>query len=77
MPMTVDQLVSEARRLPAGQVSELLDRLAAELSDGVDAGVEEAWAEEIGRRMAEIDSGKVQGVPAEAVFARARKILGR
>jgi putative addiction module component (TIGR02574 family) len=42
-----------------------------------DAQVEEAWADEVKRRIEELDSGRVQGVPAEQVFARARKILGR
>lgn len=42
-----------------------------------DATVEEAWSDEVKRRIEELDSGQVQGVPAEQVFARARKILGR
>lgn len=42
-----------------------------------DPKVEEAWADEVQRRVAELDSGRVQGIPAEQVFARARKILGR
>jgi hypothetical protein len=29
------------------------------------------------RRIEELDSGRVQGVPTEQVFARARQILGR
>lgn len=32
---------------------------------------------EVKRRIEDLDSGRVQGVPAEQVFARARKILGR
>jgi len=32
---------------------------------------------EVLRRIEELDNGRVQGVPAEQVFARARKILGR
>jgi putative addiction module component (TIGR02574 family) len=42
-----------------------------------DPAVEEAWGDEVKRRIEELDSGRVQGVPAEQVFARARKILGR
>jgi putative addiction module component (TIGR02574 family) len=44
---------------------------------GFDPAIEEAWAGEVQRRIEELDSGRVQGVPAEQVFARARKILGR
>ena len=43
----------------------------------LDPAVEEAWAGEVLRRIEELDNGRVQGVPAEQVFARARKILGR
>jgi len=75
--MTVDQIVAEARQLSPEQVSELLDRLESELHGGVDPAVEDAWADEVKRRIAEIDNGQVQGIPAEQVFARARKILGR
>jgi len=42
-----------------------------------DADVEDAWADTVKRRMEDLDSGRVQGVPAEQVFARARSILGR
>lgn len=44
---------------------------------GFDPRVEDAWADEVRRRIEDLDSGRVQGVPAEQVFARARKILGR
>lgn len=43
---------------------------------GVDAEVESAWKKEIDRRIDEIRSGKVQGVPLEESLARARKIAG-
>jgi putative addiction module component (TIGR02574 family) len=43
----------------------------------LDPAVAEAWAGEVLRRIEELDNGRVQGVPAEQVFARARKILGR
>jgi putative addiction module component (TIGR02574 family) len=35
-----------------------------------------AWKTETDRRIAEIESGKVQGVPLEDSLARARKIAG-
>ena len=77
MPLIVRQHDSKHRRLPESQGSESLERRAAGRPDGVDAGVEAAWSVEIGRRIQEIDTGKVKGVPAEVVFARALKILGR
>lgn len=44
---------------------------------GFDPAVEDTWADEVQRRIEQLDSGRVQGVSAEQVFARARKILGR
>lgn len=38
-------------------------------------GVEMAWIEEAKRRWKEIEEGKVEGIPAEEVFARVRQKL--
>ncbi len=35
-----------------------------------------AWAEEINRRVEEMESGKVKGVPAEEVFRKLREKYG-
>jgi putative addiction module component (TIGR02574 family) len=40
-----------------------------------EAEIERAWREEIARRAAELDSGSVQGVSAEEVFAAIDEIL--
>ena len=42
-----------------------------------DPEIEAAWQTEIARRVEEIQSGKVQGLPGEEVSARVRKIVGR
>jgi hypothetical protein len=40
--------------------------------------VDKAWHEEIGRRIADLESGsKVQGIPLEETLAKARKITGQ
>jgi putative addiction module component (TIGR02574 family) len=44
---------------------------------GFDATNDQSWAEEIDRRMAEIDSGQVRCVPAEEVFENLRRRHGR
>jgi putative addiction module component (TIGR02574 family) len=75
MPLTLDQIVEETRNWPAEQVGELVNRL----TDGLHASnpeIEAAWKTEIDRRITEIESGKVQGVPLEESLARARKIAG-
>ena len=37
--------------------------------------VEAEWAEEITRRVKEVESGEVKGIPSETVFKEARKRL--
>lgn len=44
---------------------------------GFDLENDQAWADEIDRRMAEIDSGQVRCIPVEDVFAALRKRHGR
>ena len=39
--------------------------------------METAWKTEVDRRVEEIQSGQVQGIPGEEVSARIRKIVGR
>ena len=77
MPMTVKELYAEARRLPPDQAAELMDLLLVDTYSEPDPAIEEAWGREIDRRIAELESGKVKGIPAEEVFAKARKIIGR
>jgi putative addiction module component (TIGR02574 family) len=43
---------------------------------GIEPSVAESWKAETDRRIAEIESGKVKGVPLEESLARARKIAG-
>jgi putative addiction module component (TIGR02574 family) len=74
--MTLEQIVEEVRRWPAEKVGELVGRLSEDLHAS-DAETEAAWEMEIARRVEEIQSGKVKGIPGEEVSARVRKIVGR
>lgn len=62
--------------MPVEVVAELVDRIMATRHGSVDPTVAEAWKDEIDHRIAEIESGEVQGVPLEESVARARKIAG-
>lgn len=77
MPMTPDQIVEETRQWPADMVSELVDRIMVAKHGGLAPEVDAAWRPVISRRVAEIRSGKVKGVPGEVVAARIRQIVGR
>lgn len=74
--MTLDEIVEEARHWPPEKVGELVGRLTADLHAS-DPDIEAAWKSEIERRVEEIQSGKVQGIPGEEVSGRISKILGR
>ena len=77
MPMTIDQIIEETRRLSREQVADLVDRLTLELHQTIDPSVEDAWKQETRRRLTEIESGGVQGVPGDQVSGHIRKIVGR
>ena len=74
--MTVEQIMTEARRLPSAQMNELFDNLLAESFAQPDPEVERAWKMETRRRVAEIESGAVKGIPGEQVMAELRKTVG-
>ena len=77
MPLTLDQIVAEARRLPREQSVELIDRLLADAAEASDPEIEQAWKVETRRRIAEIESGAEPGVPGGQAMAELRRILGR
>jgi len=76
MSMTVLQIIAEARKLSPEEQAELIDRLCVEAVGGPDPEIDEEWKQETRRRIADIESGRVEGIPAEVVMAKARKIVG-
>jgi len=63
----VSDLLKKALALPAEARAALAGSLLESLEDIVDASAEEAWSQEIARRIEELDSGKVKPIPwAEA-----------
>jgi len=73
--MTLEQIVEETRQWPPEKLGELVGRLTRDLHAS-EPGIEAAWKGEIDRRVEEIQSGQVQGVPIETSLARIRKIAG-
>ncbi len=70
----VEELSHKARTLPPEDRVRLAEELLASVQEP-DAEVDAAWAEEIKRRIAEIDSGKAKLIPADEVFAEVRRLL--
>ena len=75
---TVEQIEAKIVGLPRKMQLQVVERLNARLwPTGFAPDVEDAWAGTVKRRLDELDNGKVQGVPAAQVFARARRALSR
>jgi putative addiction module component (TIGR02574 family) len=77
MPRKVREIVEEARQLPYGERTELIEQLIADSAQHPDPEIEKAWGDEALRRLKEIEEGKVKMIPGEVVAAKMRKILGR
>ncbi len=73
MAMKREQIEAEARRLPREERALLAEALISSLDE--EAEVEQAWATEIARRVAELRSGQVETIPAEEVFAELDRLL--
>lgn len=71
---TVDDLAAQAQALSADERVELAERLLASVA-AVDPDVDAAWADEIARRLHEVDSGLVQTIPADEAFAYLDRML--
>ena len=58
--------------LPIDMKLEIIDHLLESISP-TKKEVEEAWKEEVERRIDEVENGKVKLIPGEEVFARMRE----
>ena len=75
--MTIDQIVQETRLWPEDVVAELIDRIMLAKHGVEDVEFSPAWRSTLTRRVEEIRSGQLKGIPGEVVSARIRKIVGR
>ena len=71
-----NELISMAESLPIEIKTQLIDRLLNSLNPS-QKDIDELWAEEAERRVAEIKDGKVSTIPGEEVFDQIRKRLAK
>ena len=71
--LTREQLEVEALHLPRDERARLAEALISSLDE--ESEVERAWNAEIRRRVAELDAGTVETIPAEQVFAELNALL--
>ena len=73
METELEKLEAQALNLTPGERAALAQRLLASLEE--DAEIEEAWAAEVDRRVAEVESGAVQLIPIAEALAQVRAAL--
>jgi putative addiction module component (TIGR02574 family) len=73
METLLERLEAQALALTHGERAVLAQRLLASLDK--DAEIEEAWAEEVERRIAEVESGVVRVIPIAEALASVRAAL--
>jgi putative addiction module component (TIGR02574 family) len=66
------EIEAKALQLPPKERAQLAERLISSLDPESDRDAEQAWIEEAERRLDELESGKVAGIPAEQVLEKAR-----
>lgn len=69
------ELESKALKLTRRERARLAQRLLSSLDQEIDADAEKFWLEEAERRLGELKSGKIAGIPAEKVIKKARSTL--
>jgi len=71
-----DELMSMVECLPIDIKTQLIDKLLKSLNPS-QKEIDELWAEEAERRVAEVREGKVETVPGEKVFDEIRQRLSK
>ena len=74
MSSKLDQLTADAMKLPLRDRVQLAQRLVSTIDDEFEIDTEALWFAEAERRLEELRSGKVQGIPAEDVFVTLAKL---
>ena len=72
--MNTIELIHEASSLPVDERARIVDSLLQTLNP-VDDENAAKWVDVAHRRLEEIDSGRVQAIPGDQVFARLRQRL--
>lgn len=71
----VKELAERAKELPPDDRSRLVDLILQSLEEPPTGDIAAAWDREVQRRLDQIDRGEVTLIPADEVFAEARRLL--
>jgi putative addiction module component (TIGR02574 family) len=73
--MTTTAIEKRVLGWPTKQRVALAEKLLASVEGFASREIEQAWDQEIERRVEEIETGEAAGIPAEEVMAKARNTL--
>ncbi len=73
MPVVAKKVFDEALSLPADTRVSLVEKLLTSLNLPTQPEIDRLWAEEVEKRIAQIDKGEVKLVPGEKVFLNIRR----
>jgi putative addiction module component (TIGR02574 family) len=77
MSENFDEILSAALSLSPGARAMLAEQLLDSLNGAEQARIDALWAEEIERRIKEVDEGKVALIPGDEVMERLRSRYSR
>ena len=77
MTTATAKLADQVLSLPCEDRIYLVDRLLESLNAPSREEIDRLWAEEAERRIEELDSGQVEAIPGEQVFAEIRERLAK
>jgi len=77
MTAMTDRVTEEALSLPADIRLTLVEKLITSLNLPIDKDIDRLWAEEVERRISQIEAGEVRLVPGEEVFSKIRAKYGK
>lgn len=66
-------LLEEALKLTAYERAEVAEQLIASLDEVPDTDVEQAWQEEVQRRLQQVERGEVELIDSDTAMAELRK----
>ena len=73
MPIVAKRVLDEVLQLPADARVNLVEQLLTSLNLPTQPEIDQLWADEAEKRIAQIDKGEVQLVPGRKVFSNIRK----
>ncbi len=74
---TCEEIITAAKSLPPSDRAMLAERLLDSLNGEEQERIDALWAEEIERRIKEVDEGRVTTIPGDEVMERLRSRRSR